>query len=71
MVCLVLRERVVTMVLRVMLVLQDLQEQLVPLDLRCDYFLYHLSPGTTRTIVLDIYQMLVQNRSYSIFSVQV
>lgn len=50
MVCLVVRERLVTMVLRVMLVLQELQEQQVPLDLRCDYLLYHLSSGTTGTI---------------------
>lgn len=49
MVCLVLRVRLVTMVVRGMLVLQDLQEQLVPLDLRCDYFLYYLSPGATMT----------------------
>ncbi len=39
MVCLVLRESLETMVLRVILVLQDLQEQLVPPDLRCDHLL--------------------------------
>jgi len=47
MVCLVLRERLETMVLRVILVLQDLQEQLAFPDLRCD--LLRSSPHPKQT----------------------